>query len=184
MGRIELLLTAMGLAMDAFAAAICAGMRSRKQRQIIETALCFGIFQAGMPLVGFLLGKSFAGYIEAFDHWIAFLLLLFLGGNMFWESLRDSQTVTPSTEISPHEQLTLAVATSIDALAVGVAFACLRVKILASIGVIGGVTFGMSLLGGCIGRRFGNRFGRFAGRVGGMVLMGIGVKILVSHLWH
>lgn len=183
----ELLLTAVGLSMDAFAVAICKGLGMQKMRygQAVWIALYFGVFQAVMPLLGWLLGSSFSQYIQAFDHWIAFALLLFIGGKMIVDALREDEPSadTPLDDRLNHrELLMLAIATSIDALAVGIAFACLQVNIWQSISLIGAVTFVLSLGGVWIGHRFGSRFEKKAALAGGIVLVGIAIKILVQHL--
>ena len=174
MGIVELLLTAIGLSMDAFAVSVCKGLGMRKMRydQALVIGLYFGVFQALMPLLGWLLGTSFSRYIQAFDHWIAFVLLAFIGGKMLWDVFHEK-------EESAAEK---SVATSIDALAVGIAFACLDVQIWSSVSIIGCVTLVLSFCGVWIGNRFGNRFEKKAEIAGGVVLILIGVKILLDHL--
>lgn len=190
MGFIELLLTAVGLAMDAFAVSICKGLGMRKMRygQAVVIGLYFGVFQALMPLIGWLLGTSFSRYIQAFDHWIAFVLLAFIGGKMLWDVFHEEDEAETAQKLDAkldHRELfMLAIATSIDALAVGIAFACLDVEIWSSVSIIGIVTFVISFCGVWIGNRFGGRFEKKAGIAGGIVLMGIGVKILLDHLIH
>ena len=184
---LELLLTAVGLAMDAFAVSICKGLGMRKMRygQAVVIALYFGVFQAIMPLIGWLLGTSFSQYIQAFDHWIAFVLLLLIGGKMVIDTIREEgpQTGTAADEKLHHKELLmLAIATSIDALAVGIAFACLQVDMWSSVSMIGIVTFVLCCCGVWIGNRFGNRFEKKAAIAGGMVLVIIGTKVLVQHL--
>lgn len=190
MGFMELLLTAVGLAMDAFAVSICKGLGMRKMRygQAVVIGLYFGVFQALMPLIGWLLGTSFSRYIQAFDHWIAFVLLAFIGGKMLWDVFHEEDEAETAQKLDAkldHRELfMLAIATSIDALAVGIAFACLDVEIWSSVSIIGIVTFVISFCGVWIGNRFGGRFEKKAGIAGGIVLMGIGVKILLDHLIH
>ncbi|WP_295213954.1 manganese efflux pump MntP family protein [Ruminococcus sp.] len=190
MGFIELLLTAVGLAMDAFAVSICKGLGMRKMRygQAVVIGLYFGVFQALMPLIGWLLGTSFSRYIQAFDHWIAFVLLALIGGKMLWDVFHEDDEATAAQKLDAkldHRELfMLAIATSIDALAVGIAFACLDVEIWSSVSIIGIVTFVISFCGVWIGNRFGSRFEKKAGIAGGIVLIGIGVKILADHLIH
>ncbi len=187
MNLLELLLTAIGLAMDAFAVSICKGlgMHRMNYKQALVIGLYFGVFQALMPLLGWLLGTSFSRYIRAFDHWIAFVLLAFIGGKMLWDAFHESgeeKTEAIDGKLNHKELFMLAIATSIDALAVGIAFACLEVSIWSSITIIGVVTLVISFLGVCIGHRFGNRFEKQATIVGGLVLVAIGVKILLQHL--
>lgn len=174
MGWIELLLTAVGLSMDAFAVSVCKGLGMRKMRydQAFVIGLYFGVFQAIMPLLGWLLGTSFSRYIQAFDHWIAFILLAFIGGKMLWDVFHEKEEETTEKVVArlDHKELfMLAIATSIDALAVGIAFACLDVQIWSSISIIGCVTLVLSFCGVWIGNRFGNRFEKkaeIAGRSG------------------
>lgn len=190
MGFIELLLTAVGLAMDAFAVSICKGLGMRKMRygQAVVIGLYFGVSQALMPLIGWLLGTSFSRYIQAFDHWIAFVLLALIGGKMLWDVFHEDNEATAAQKLDAkldHRELfMLAIATSIDALAVGIAFACLDVEIWSSVSIIGIVTFVISFCGVWIGNHFGSRFEKKAGIAGGIVLIGIGVKILADHLIH
>ena len=183
---VELLLIAIGLSMDAFAVALCKGlcMRRLNLRQGLVIALFFGVAQAVMPLVGWVLGKQFERYITSVDHWIAFALLLYIGGKMIAEALRD-----PDAEVCPVDQRlnlkelgVMAIATSIDALAVGITFAFLQTPILPAACTIGVVTFSLSLIGVVIGHRFGTRFKRKAEIAGGIVLILIGLKILLEHL--
>lgn len=187
-GLIDLLIVAVGLSMDAFAASICKGFQLQRVRlsQALAVAGAFGGFQALMPLVGWLLGVSFAGFIEPVDHWIAFVLLVILGGKMIWDSLHedDGEAEADRCEVRlrPGEILLLAVATSIDALAVGVSLAFLGVGIIESSLIIGAVTFAICFAGIYVGSRFGARFGSKATIFGGLVLIAIGCKILVEHL--
>lgn len=187
MGIVELLLTAIALSMDAFAVSVCKGLGMRRMRydQALVISLYFGVFQALMPLIGWLLGTSFSRYIQAFDHWIAFVLLAFLGGKMLWDVFHekeDGEQESAERRLDHRELFMLAIATSIDALAVGIAFACLDVNIWSSISIIGVTTLVISFAGVWIGNRFGNRFQKKAEIAGGLVLILIGVKILVEHL--
>lgn len=187
MGIVELLLTAIALSMDAFAVSVCKGLGMRRMRydQALVISLYFGVFQALMPLIGWLLGTSFSRYIQAFDHWIAFVLLAFLGGKMLWDVFHekeDGEQESAERRLDHRELFMLAIATSIDALAVGIAFACLEVNIWRSISIIGVTTLVISFAGVWIGNRFGNRFQKKAEIAGGLVLILIGVKILVEHL--
>lgn len=187
MGIVELLLTAIALSMDAFAVSVCKGLGMRRMRydQALVISLYFGVFQALMPLIGWLLGTSFSRYIQAFDHWIAFVLLAFLGGKMLWDVFHekeDGEQESAERRLDHRELFMLAIATSIDALAVGIAFACLDVNIWSSISIIGVMTLVISFAGVWIGNRFGNRFQKKAEIAGGLVLILIGVKILAEHL--
>lgn len=187
MGIVELLLTAIALSMDAFAVSVCKGLGMRQMRydQALVISLYFGVFQALMPLIGWLLGTSFSRYIQAFDHWIAFVLLAFLGGKMLWDVFHekeDEEQESAERRLDHRELFMLAIATSIDALAVGIAFACLDVNIWSSISIIGVTTLVISFAGVWIGNRFGNRFQKKAEIAGGLVLILIGVKILAEHL--
>lgn len=187
MGIIEFALTGVGLAMDAFAVSICKGLSMKKVNYVhaFIIALFFGGFQAIMPLIGWAVGRSFASYIENFDHWIAFVLLAIIGGKMLIEAIKDDE---PNGEVGEKEfsldmkeLLLLAIATSIDALAVGVSFAFLGVNIWLAIAVIGIVTFVISYAGVVIGNIFGNRYEKRAQIVGGIILILIGVKIILEH---
>lgn len=185
MGYFELLLTAVSLAMDAFAVSVCNGLAMKRitGKKALVFGLYFGAFQAAMPLLGYLLGSQFAGYIEQFDHWIAFILLAFIGGKMVWEALHPAEDCpTQEPSLSPAAMLPLAIATSIDALAMGVTFAVIGVNIVPAITLIGVVTFALSCIGVLLGGRFGMRFQAKAELVGGVVLVIIGSRILLSHL--
>ncbi|MBO4931632.1 MAG: manganese efflux pump [Clostridia bacterium] len=179
----ELLILAAGLAMDAFAAAVCKGMSVQKAagRHALTAGLWFGAFQALMPASGYLLGTRFASSITAIDHWIAFLLLGLLGANMIREAFaQNGESVDSSFGV--RAMAPLAVATSIDALAVGVTFAFLGVRILPAVSVIGGITFALSALGVRLGNLFGGRFRGGAQAAGGGILILVGVRILTEHL--
>lgn len=183
MGILELFLLAVGLSMDAFAVSVCKGLAMSKisigKAGIV--GLWFGGFQALMPLLGYLLGSSFSSYITAVDHWIAFVLLVFIGGNMIREALGEDED-TASDSLAVKEMFLLAVATSIDALAVGVTFAFLQVQILPAILFIGVTTFILSAVGVKVGNLFGIRFKAKAEMTGGIILICIGLKILLEHL--
>lgn len=181
----ELFLIALGLSMDAFAAAICKGleMKGKNLAGSLKVALFFGFFQALMPLLGWLLGTGFGEYISEADHWVAFGLLAFIGGRMIYEALTGEEQEPVGKGPDLKELILLSVATSIDAMAVGIAFAILpEVDIWGSIGVIGLTTFVLSLLGTALGARFGARYKDKAELFGGVVLVFIGVKILLEHL--
>ena len=182
MGIISIVLIAVGLAMDSLAVSISGGivMRPFCMRQSLRLALTMGIFQGGMTLLGWLMGVSFSSYITAFDHWIAFILLGFLGGKMIYESFGEEETTISS--FSTKTLLTLGVATSIDALAVGVSMAFLKTSIYFPAFIIGFVTFALSLIGVISGYRFGKIKGINVELFGGIILIAIGVKILIEHL--
>ena len=185
---VEFLLLGVGLAMDAFAVSICKGLAMRKvnKKQAVIIALFFGGFQAIMPVIGWLLCKGFQTYIEAFDHWIAFALLAFIGVKMIIETLREKEDDVVIEEMEPpldmKEMLMLAIATSIDALAVGISLAALDRPIVESAAIIGVVTFVISIIGVYIGKFFGNRYKKRAELTGGIILVLIGVKILCEHM--
>ena len=183
MGFAELVVLAVGLSMDAFAVSVCKGLsiQKLKLRHALIVGAWFGAFQALMPTVGWLLGSAFADMIVAIDHWIAFVLLVFIGGNMIREALSgEEEDCDPS--LAPMAMLLLAVATSIDALAVGVTFAFLRVDVIPAVTLIGLCTFAISAAGVKIGNVFGARYKSKAELAGGIVLVLIGVKILLEHL--
>lgn len=177
------LLISVGLAMDAFAVSICKGlsMKSLKIKNALIIGLYFGIFQAFMPLLGFFLGKSFEKLVVSIDHWIAFVLLGLIGINMIREVFKEEEKV--DDDVSLKVMIPLAIATSIDALAVGVTLAFLETNIFICISIIGIVTFILSILGVLIGNKFGNRFEKKAQVIGGVILIGMGVKILIEHLF-
>ncbi len=186
MSVFEVLLLALGLSMDAFAVSVCKGL-SVKKAGLRECAICgswFGGFQAVMPVAGFFLGAAFLDKIQAVDHWVAFGLLAVVGINMLKEAM--DQKAAPEEEngdLSAKEMLLLAVATSIDALAVGISLAMVgSVNIVTSAILIGAVTFGLSALGVKLGNHFGNRFQKKAQITGGIILILLGTKILMEHL--
>lgn len=186
MGFTELFLIAVGLSMDAFAVSVCKGlgMRNINNKGAFVIALFFGGFQALMPLLGWVLGNGFQKYIVCFDHWIAFSLLSYIGGKMIYEAVGDKESeVTIPFRLDMKELLMLSVATSVDALAVGITLAFLKVNIFFSVLVIGVVTFAISLSGVYIGHRFGSAWEKKAEIFGGIILMLIGVKILIEHLF-
>ncbi len=184
MSILELFLTAVGLSMDAFAVAITKGLSMRKMnwKHAVIIGLYFGIFQALMPLIGYLLGVNFTEYITAFDHWIAFLLLGVIGANMIRESFDRGEEEGADASIAFQVMILLALATSIDALAVGISFAFLKVNILAAIAFIGVITFLLSTFGVKIGNVFGVRYKSKAEFAGGLILILMGLKILLEHL--
>ena len=201
MSFIELFLLAIGLSMDAFAVSICAGLTMTKSavKKSLIIGLYFGVFQAVMPLIGYMAARLFAIYIIAYDHWIAFLLLSVIGGKMIFESFKREGCLDrecpagicadrkcpggkrpdkKETSIKPAQMLPLAVATSIDALAVGVSLAFLKVRIIPAVSFIGITTFTLSVIGVKIGSVFGARFKSKAEIAGGVILILIGFKIL------
>ena len=187
MGLVELLLIAVGLSMDAFAVSICKGlgMKEVNLKVAVVLALFFGGFQALMPLIGWALGSQFLGIICPIDHWLAFVLLAVIGGKMLWEAFREDAGEgdgKPADRIDLGEFLILAIATSIDALAVGSSFAALSVDIVPSVALIGVATFAFSIAGVFVGNFFGSRYEKPASIVGGVVLILIGTKILLEHL--
>ena len=177
-----------GLSMDAFAVAICKGLAMPKldKVQTLVIALFFGGFQALMPFIGWMLGKQFEAYITSFDHWIAFILLAIIGGKMILDVIKDGddeeETAVTESKLDIKELFMLAVATSIDALAVGISFAFLQVKIVSAITLIGCTTFCISAIGVFVGHKFGAKYEDKASLVGGVILILIGLKILLEHL--
>ncbi len=190
MGVIEILALGVALSMDAFAVAVCKGLAMRKidRRYALVIALYFGAFQALMPVLGWAGGSYFKHAIEKYDHWIAFVLLAYIGGKMIWEAFRpdedDSAEKAGSLTVDHRELLVLAVATSIDALAVGIALAIEDVSIVPAALLIGCTTFAISLGGVAVGNRFGSRYESRAQIAGGAVLIAIGFKILLEHLGY
>jgi putative Mn2+ efflux pump MntP len=183
MGITELLFIAVGLSMDAFAVAICKGLSMKKMdyRQAILTGCFFGGFQALMPLLGFLLATQFKEYITAVDHWVALVLLASIGINMIRES-REEKCENVGNDFNVKRMLILSLATSIDALAVGVTFAFLDVKILPAVLIIGVTTFIFSFAGVKIGNVFGAKFKSKAELAGGIILIAMGLKIFLEHI--
>ena len=190
----ELLLIAVGLSMDAFAVSVCKGLSLRKVqwRHMITAGLWFGVFQAAMPLLGYLLGINFRSFIESIDHWIAFTLLALIGFNMIREALSEDDEDNNDEDNNDDDNeksasfgykvmLPLAVATSIDAFAVGITFSFLNEAIIPAVLTIGATTFLFSAAGVIIGNMFGTRFRSKAEIAGGIVLILIGLKILLEH---
>ena len=183
-----LLLMGAGLSMDAFAVSICKGLSMRKvnKKQCLVIGLFFGGFQALMPFIGWVLGSQFEQYITSIDYWIAFILLGFIGGKMVVEAIREKDEAVEVGKMDPpldlKEMFILAIATSIDALAVGITFAFLQVPIVEAISIIGITTFVISVIGVYVGNFFGNRYKKKAELAGGIILILIGLKILLEHL--
>ena len=190
MSIVELILIAVALSMDAFAVAISTGLgiRNISLRKMLIVGLYFGGFQAGMPVIGFFIAKLFADLIIAFDHWVAFALLCFLGIRMIVGSLRkeevsnEENSATSTDALTPSKMIPLALATSIDAMAVGVSFAFLQVSIAPAVALIGIITLAISMVGVKIGNVFGIKFKTKAEFAGGVILVLIGLKILLEHL--
>ena len=180
---VELLLIAIGLSMDAFSVSICKGLTTKRfsWRMALLCGLWFGFFQALMPVIGYYLGAQFQELIEAYDHWIAFGLLFLIGANMIREALSKKQE-SANGDLDVKTMFLLAIATSIDAFAVGVSFACIQVKLWSSVLIIGLTTFLFSVLGVKIGNVFGSKYEKSAGIIGGIILILIGLKILLEHL--
>lgn len=189
MGILEILMLAVGLSMDAFAVSICKGLCMRKAT-LKSQAICgawFGGFQGLMPLIGFFLGTLFASAIQAFDHWVAFVLLALIGGNMIKEAFSketvDSCDISGEADLSVKTMFVMAVATSIDALAVGISLAMAgNVNIWLAVVLIGAVTFVLSAVGVKVGNVFGSRYEKKAQFCGGVILILLGLKILLEHL--
>lgn len=201
MSLFELFLIAVGLSMDAFAVAICKGLGMKKldMRQALVIGLFFGGFQALMPTIGWFLGAQFASLVTPIDHWIAFILLAFIGGKMLFDAIKgddESETAKDgegvpkdgegakgsALKLDLRELTMLAIATSIDALAVGITFAFLDVDIVLAASFIGVVTFVLSVIGVAVGNQFGSRWEKPSVIVGGVVLILIGVRILLEHI--
>lgn len=183
MGLIELFLIAVGLSMDAFAVSVCKGLAMPKCtfKKATIVGLWFGGFQALMPAIGYVLGAQFQETIASIDHWIAFVLLALIGGNMIHEAL-DNDEEEADASLNVKTMFLLAVATSIDALAIGITFAFLKVNIIPAVCFIGIVTFIISFAGVKIGNVFGARYKNKAEIVGGVILILLGLKILLEHL--
>ena len=191
MSHIEIFAMAVALAMDAFAVAVATGLKTRcSLAQTLRMSLAFGCFQFVMPVLGWVLGMTVRGYIEAFDHWVAFALLAFVGVRMIREGLQGAEEAEDcgKARMDPTRGMTLvilAVATSIDALAVGISMAVLQVEVWYPAAIIGLVCFGLTAIGMHVGRvvvREGSKLGDKANVIGGIVLIGIGVKIVIEHL--
>ncbi len=186
MGITELLLLSLGLAMDAFSVSVCKGLSMKKidYKGAAVTALFFGVFQGLMPLFGYFLGSRFEKFISSYSHWIAFILLGFIGGKMIYEVIKggDDENVSGEYKLDIKELFVLAIATSIDALAVGVIFAAQKTNLVLSVSVIAAITFAVCLAGVVIGNRFGSKYEKKAELAGGIVLVIIGVKLLIDGL--
>ena len=184
MGIVEIILIAVGLAMDAFAVSIACSiaLKCPSPRCIFRVAFHFGLFQAFMPVIGWYAAYSAQQYIEAWDHWIAFGLLLIIGGKAIYEALFKSDEEIKKDPTRGLSLVVFSVATSIDALAVGISLAAINVEIIQPSAIIGIVTFGLSVVGMLIGKKLGMKFGSKIEVLGGLILIGIGIKILISHM--
>jgi putative Mn2+ efflux pump MntP len=184
MGLIELLLISVGLAMDAFAVSVGKGMTLKRvrPRHALTAGVWFGAFQGLMPLIGYFVGQSFAEYVVSVDHWVAFGLLTLIGVNMIREAVSEEEEEVDGS-FGVRTMFVMAIATSIDALAVGISMAFLDVNVWYSVAVIGVVTLLISAAGVYLGSAFGSKLGSKAGIVGGIILIAIGIKILVEHMW-
>jgi len=185
MGLTEIIIIAIGLSMDAFAVSITLGLSVKKPKikEILIPGIYFGFFQMLMPLIGYLAGINFAGKIQNSDHWVAFVLLGIIGGKMIKESFCDDDDKVNENSFLFLKMLLLAIATSIDALAVGITFAFFEINILKTIIIIGLTTFVISICGVKIGNIFGTKFKSKAEFIGGAVLIILGFKILIEHLF-
>ena len=182
---LSILLIAFGLSADCFAVALSSGVTTRSQSRaaVLRVALSFGLFQALMPVIGWAVGRTVVDFIASFDHWIAFALLGFVGGKMLWEAFHHSEEKDKASDISRGWMLiTMSLATSIDALAVGLSFAFADINIALASPVIGIVAAGVTTLGFLIGKRAGKLMGKWAEVLGGVILIAIAVRILLSHL--
>ncbi len=181
---IGIILIAIGLAMDAFAVSVCKGLSMKKIsiKKLLIIALYFGIFQALMPVIGYFLGESFENLVTSIDHWIAFILLLFIGINMLKEAFGKSEDDNKNDDTGFKTMIILGLATSIDALAVGITFAFLEINIFVIATIIGVITFIISAIGVVIGNKFGDKYEKKAEILGGVILILIGIKILLEHL--
>ncbi|MDX1920511.1 MAG: manganese efflux pump MntP family protein [Candidatus Caenarcaniphilales bacterium] len=182
---IQIFLLSVGVAMDAFAVSIERGISVFKIqiKQALLIALLFGLFQSLMPLLGIQLAKTFQGYVESYDHWIAFGLLVLIGGKMIRESFETKEESQQDNDLRIGHLLILALAISIDSLAVGISLVYLKLPLGLTVVCMGLVTFALSLTGVLIGKKLTSNLGHKAELVGGLVLIGIGIKILVEHIW-
>ena len=185
MSIIEIALIGVGLAMDAFAVSICKGLAMRRMnyKKAIIIAAFFGVFQALMPALGYVLGTTFANKIAAIDHWIAFILLALIGANMIKEALSSDDDECQDDSLRLGDLIMLSIATSIDALAVGITFAFFNVSLLLSVSMIGIITFIICVIGVKVGNVFGGKYKSKAELAGGLILIVMGAKILIDHLF-
>lgn len=183
MGIVQIFILGIGLAMDATAISICKGLKMRKidYKYMLLISLMFGLFQGAMPLIGYYIGASFIDYISSIDHWVVFILLSIIGGKMIYDAFEE-ESCCEEVSYDLKEIILLAIATSIDALAVGLTFAFLNVNIILAVSIIVVVTFVCCILGVFIGNHFGVKYKSKAEIVGGIILIAIGLKILLEHL--
>lgn len=183
MGFVELLLLSVGLGMDAFAVSVCKGISMKKMnwKKTCIIGLYFGGFQALMPVLGYFLGSTFESVISNLDHWIAFGLLAIIGGNMIKDAF-SKECDSFDDDVRFKAMIVLAIATSIDALAVGITFAFLKVNLILAISMIGVITFILAIVGTKVGNRFGDKYEKKAEFVGGVILILLGIKILLEHM--
>lgn len=183
MSFVELFLIAVGLSMDAFAVAVCKGLAMKRinLKKSLIVGIYFGAFQALMPLIGYALGTTFEKQIKSVDHWVAFVLLLLIGGNMVKEALSKDEE-EPNDSLAFRSMIVLAIATSIDALAIGITFVGFNVNIITAISLIGVTTLIISMVGVKIGNVFGTKYKSRAEFAGGLILILLGIKILLEHL--
>jgi putative Mn2+ efflux pump MntP len=182
---LSILLIAISLSADCFAVALagCISIKNLRYIQVLRTALTFGAAQALMPVIGYFVGRAVTNLISGYDHWIVFGLLAVIGGRMIWEALHEKEETKKNLDITRGWLLlSMAVATSIDALATGLALAFQEANIALSSVIIGAVTFAVVIIGFLIGRKAGELLGRWAGVLGGLILIGIGIKVLIEHL--
>ena len=180
----ELIVLSLGLGMDAFAVSICKGLSMKKMnwKKALIIGLYFGGFQAIMPVLGYFLSKGFENFVTSIDHWIAFILLSIIGGKMVKDAFSQGNSENCNEDVGFKTMIVLAIATSIDALAVGITFAFLNVNLILAIALIGSITFFLSVIGTKVGNIFGDRYENKAELVGGVILIFLGIKILLEHL--
>lgn len=180
----ELIVLSLGLGMDAFAVSICKGLSMKKMnwKKALIIGLYFGGFQAIMPVLGYSLSKGFENFVTSIDHWIAFILLSIIGGKMVKDAFSPENSENCNEDVGVKTMIVLAIATSIDALAVGITFAFLNVNLILAIALIGSITFFLSMIGTKVGNVFGDRYENKAELLGGVILIFLGIKILLEHL--
>lgn len=185
MGFLSIFMTGIGLSMDAFAVAVAKGMTLKKDqlKTALKISLFFGGFQALMPVIGWFAGSYFKDYIQTFDHWIAFILLGFIGGKMIYESFKGDDEEEEDSDLSYKNLTVLAIATSIDALAVGISFALFEVSIIWAAFIIGITTFALCMLAVLLGEKLGSICQKYAEVIGGIILILIGLKIVIEHMF-